>query len=78
VKPTNGRVFIKKVQSDKSKFELAGNDQYQVEAIGPDVTACKVGDFVLFNDYHSYEFSGETIIKVNESDIDGVCTETSS
>lgn len=75
MQPTNGRVFVETIKQ-QSGFELAGNsnEQYRVTAVGPDVTTCKVGDFVLFNDYREYDYNGTKIIKVNESDIDGCTT----
>jgi len=76
-KPSPGIVFVKQAPYaiKKNKFEYAGLDEkfdYVVTAIGKDVTVCKVGDFVLFDNYHEYESQGEKIIKVSESDIDGV------
>lgn len=74
--PTPNVVFVKgsPFEIKKNQFEYAGESKkdYTVTAIGKDVTLCKVGDFVLFEAYREYEFNGEKIIKVNESDIHGV------
>lgn len=76
MQPTADVVFVKEAPFEikKNKFEYAGEKpkEYIVTAVGPEVTRCKVGDFVLFDTYHEYDFKGDKIIKVNESDIHGV------
>lgn len=77
MKPTAGKVFVEKVDNKQiKKFEVIDNSeaQYRVTEVGPDVVACKKGDFVLFTEYHTHRFNGQEIIRVDESNIDGVKT----
>lgn len=76
MKPASGRVLVKKVERpvESSRFELVdqSESQYEVTHVHDDVTACKVGDLVLFEDYRMYRFCGEELYVVRESDIASV------
>lgn len=74
--PAPNVVFVKETPFEikKNNFEYAGEKKsdYIVVAIGDGVKTCSVGDYVLFDNCHAYEFRGEKIIKVNADDIHGV------
>ena len=70
--PTNQSIFVEKIETNKSNFDVVGNQvTYKVVAIAPDITACQPGDFVLFTDLKEYKFIDKTYLVVQESDIVG-------
>lgn len=75
MRPAPNVVFVKEAPFEikKNKFEYAEDKKkdYVVVAVGENATA-KVGDYILFDNCHEYEFKGEKIIKVNIDDIHGI------
>lgn len=76
--PTCGNVFVEPsdtIQTIK-KFDIVNSQEanYQVIKVAEDVTYCRVGDFILFTDYKTYQFEGKNIYIVKEDDIVAVKT----
>lgn len=71
--PTSGLLFVEVVENE-SQFEVVGGETKYRVAQATDVSSCKVGDYVLFNDSREYQFDGKKIIVVDEEDVVGVCT----
>ena len=80
MKPTSGNLFVEKSDSKQTikKFDIINshNARYRVTQVADDVARCKVGDFVLFTDYKTYQFDGKDIFVVKDDDIVAVDSET--
>lgn len=78
MQPTVGKVFVRKAEQKnvlaKSEFEVINSSEakYEVTKVGENVSRCRVGDFILFTDYKSYQFEGEYIYIVDQDDINAV------
>lgn len=79
MQPAPHIVFVKEGSKDlkKNQFEYPdgaklNNTAYQVVSVGEGVTVCDPGDYVIFENSQEFEYKGEKIVAVNDTDIVGL------
>jgi hypothetical protein len=69
MQPTSNKIIVEKQKSD-SQFEIAGDDEWVV--VSSNSKLFKKGSRVLFDESRSYKYRGQTLIIVNEDDVEAV------